>query len=138
MRKVLQRGTDVKAKRARVRELTTRACEALEVDTKLELIQALIPVGVLHVQEVLAEEVRRLAGERYQRNGRPGHVRWTRQWGSVSLADQKLPVRYQRVRERRKGREVELRAYRRLQEPRGVDEGLRNMSIKMRQISEFN
>ena len=41
-------------------------------NTKLRLIQELIPLGLMHVGEVLSEEVRALAGDRYKRNGRSG------------------------------------------------------------------
>jgi len=41
------------------------------MDTKVELIQALIPLGLLHVQEVLQAEVAALAGERYSRGCGP-------------------------------------------------------------------
>jgi hypothetical protein len=40
----------------------------LEVDIKLQLIQELIPLGLMHVGEVLKEEVRVLAGDRYKRH----------------------------------------------------------------------
>ena len=96
----------------------------LEMAIKLQLIQELIPLGLMHVGEILTEEVKALAGERYKRNGKPGHVRWTKQWGSVYIGEQKLPIVYQRVRDRRKGREVELTSYKGLQEPQQVDEGL--------------
>ena len=39
----------------------------LELDTKVELIRSLIPLGLMHVQEVLDQEVTALAGERYAR-----------------------------------------------------------------------
>lgn len=96
----------------------------VEGELKVQLIQALIPLGLMHVAEVLEEEVRGLAGDRYRRNGKAGHVRWCRQWGSVYLGEQKLPVRYQRVSDRKRGREVEPETYKRLQERRGVDEVL--------------
>jgi hypothetical protein len=93
-------------------------------EIKLQLIQELIPLGLLHVGEVLKEEVQSLAGEKYQRNGSPEYVRWGKQWGSVYIGDQKVPIPYQRVRDRREGKEVELTSYKRLQEPRGMNEGL--------------
>ena len=55
----------------------------LEEEVRVQLIQELIPLGLMHVAEVLEEELRGLAGDRYKRNGRAGHVRWCRQWGSV-------------------------------------------------------
>ena len=124
MRKILRVGKDVKARRSRVRELMNLKLSALEMDIKLQLIQELIPLGLMHVGEILTEEVKALAGERYKRNGKPGHVRWTKQWGSVYIGEQKLPIVYQRVRDRRKGREVELTGYKGLQQPHQVDEGL--------------
>ena len=58
----------------------------LEVDAKVELIRSLIPLGLLHIEELLDEEVTALAGERYARKdpsvgGRrhgsnPGTVGW--------------------------------------------------------------
>lgn len=96
-----------------------------ELDTKIALIQALIPLGLQAVAETLTEEVRMLTGAWYQRNGgRPGVVRWSRQRGSVYLLDQKLPITYQRVRDRRQQREIPLRTYQQLQEPRAADAGL--------------
>ena len=37
----------------------------LEVDAKVELIRSLIPLGLMHIEELLDEEVTALAGERY-------------------------------------------------------------------------
>ena len=39
----------------------------LEVDAKVELIRSLVPLGLLHIEELLDEEVTSLAGERYAR-----------------------------------------------------------------------
>ena len=39
----------------------------LELDAKVELIRSLVPLGLMHVGEVLDEEVTALAGERYAR-----------------------------------------------------------------------
>ncbi len=96
-----------------------------EVESLVEVIQALIPLGLAAVEEALQGEVRRLAGERYQRTGRPpGHVRWGRQRGSVYLLDQKLPVLVPRVRDRQRGGELPLETYARLPKPRQGDAGL--------------
>ncbi len=95
------------------------------IDTKVAMIQALIPLGLAAVGEALEAEVKQLAGERYQRSGRrAGHVRWTKQAGSIYLADQKVPIRYQRVRDRTRDTEVALETYRKFQAPRRMDEGL--------------
>lgn len=124
MEKILRIGRGVKVRRARVKEICDRGLKQMDVDMKIELIQALIPVGLWHVKEVLEEEVRSLAGERYKRRGVPGYDRWGSQGGSVYLSDQKLPILVPRVRDRRGGKEVRLKSYERLQEPRGADEGV--------------
>jgi len=96
-----------------------------DLDTRVALIQALIPLGLLAVEEVLQREVELLAGPRYARkDGAPDRVRWGRQRGSVYLLDQKVPVRVPRVRDRRLGVEIPLESYRRLQQPQAVEEGM--------------
>ena len=50
-----------------------------ELDTRVELIQTLIPIGLEAVNDVLQQEVCRLVGERYSREGGvPGYARWGR------------------------------------------------------------
>jgi transposase-like protein len=101
----------------------TPAVESLDV--KVALIQALIPIGLQAVQELLEAEVARLAGARHQRTGRqPGCVRWGQQRGSIYLADQKLPLTHARVRDRVQNQEVPLQSYQALQTPRQADAGL--------------
>ena len=41
--------------------------KGLELDSKVEMIRALIPLGLMHVEELLDQEVKALAGERYAR-----------------------------------------------------------------------
>jgi hypothetical protein len=86
MKKILRIGRDVKVRRARVKEICELPLNALDVDMKTELIRALIPIGLWHVKEVLEQDVRQLAGERYKRNGFPGYDRWGKQGGSVYWA----------------------------------------------------
>lgn len=96
-----------------------------DADSVVEVIQALIPLGLAAVEEALQTEVGHLAGERYRRAGRfPGRVRWGRQGGSVYLLDQKVPIEVPRVRDRRRGCEIPLETYARLQVPRQDDAGL--------------
>ena len=95
------------------------------LDSRVAVIQALIPLGLEAVAEELEAEVTRLAGPRYARgDGRPDVVRWGRQAGAVYLADQKLPVAVPRVRDRRRSTELALATYAQLQTPRALDEGL--------------
>jgi len=96
-----------------------------EVDTRIALIQALIPVGLEAFHGELQRELVSLVGERYARTGRqPGLVRWTSQAGSIYLGDQKLPITVPRVRDRRQNREVSLATYQQFQTPRQLDTGL--------------
>lgn len=96
-----------------------------EVDAKVALIQALIPVALDAVSEALQAELTRLGGPKHSRTeGIPGVMRWGRQWGSVYLADQKVPLLYPRARNRLTNQEVPLQTYHRLQTPRQADAGL--------------
>ena len=96
-----------------------------ELDARIALIQALIPLGLKAVEETLQAEVKALAGERYSRQGGHAHYnRWGSQPGSVYLADQKVPVAVPRVRDKHHGCEVRLKSYEGLQQPRNLDEGL--------------
>ena len=103
-------------------------CEGLPahppaLDTRVELIQALIPIGLEAVNDVLQQEVYRLAGARYSREGGvPGYARWGGQRGSVYLADQKVAMAVPRVRDTRRGQEVPLSAYQALQDPRRAED----------------
>ena len=106
-------------------DLSALPVDAVTVDSKVALIQALIPLGLLHVEASLQQELEWLTGPRYARaGGQPGLVRHGRQAGSVYLADQKLPIQVPRVRDRRQNHEVPLATYQRLQQPRGADEGV--------------
>jgi transposase-like protein len=97
----------------------------------VELIQALIPLGLEAVQEMLQQEVTVLAGERYTRGGgHAGHARWGRQAGSVYLADHKVSVQVPRVRDRLREQEVPLASYQALREPRQAEEAALRKILK--------
>lgn len=96
-----------------------------DLNGRIAMIQALIPLGLLAVEEALQQEVEGLVGPWYARGaGRPGHVRWSKERGAVYLLDQKVPVTYQRVRDQRGNTDVPLATYRALQQPRQLDEGV--------------
>ncbi len=96
-----------------------------DLDTMVPVIQALIPLGLQAFAEVMQAEVAALAGARYSRTGgTPGLVRWGRQRGSIFLADQKVPVAVQRIRDRVHEAEIPLQSYQQLQTPRAADVGL--------------
>lgn len=96
------------------------------VDTRVALIQALIPVALQSVNEMLQQEVEQLAGPRYsrQKDKERENYRWGQQGGSVYLGEQKIPVAVPRVRNRTSDKEVTLEAYKRLQSPVELDEKL--------------
>lgn len=45
------------------------------MDMKTKFIQVPIPIGVWHLKEVLGQEVKEIAGERYKRQRLPGYDR---------------------------------------------------------------
>ncbi len=96
------------------------------VDTRVALIQALIPIALQSVNELLQQEVEELAGPRYgHRKGKDReNYRWGHQSGSVYLGEQKLPVAVPRVRNLTTGKEVTLEPYKKLQSPTQLDEKL--------------
>ncbi len=91
------------------------------IGSRLALIQQLIPLGLMAVEEILQEEVRELAGQRYQRDESP-NKRWGSNIGSVYLGDQKHSISVPRVRNQRSRREVPLKNYRALQSSREINE----------------
>ena len=97
--------------------------EAMDLDTKVELIRSLVPLGLMHVQTLLEEEVDALAGARYARQDGSLGTRHGSNPGTVRLAGQRVPIRVPRVRGRRG--EMPLRSYTTLHGSRGeVDEVL--------------
>jgi transposase-like protein len=107
------------------REVGWEVMEGLELDTRVELIRELIPLGLAEVGRMLDEDVERLAGRRHERKAESTRATYRHgtNRGSVRLGGQRHPVRVPRVR----GAEGELRleAYERLHGSAGeVDEGL--------------
>ena len=132
MKKVLHKAPKVKAIHKDDATSDTPLEEELgALDTRIALIQALIPIGLDAVAEELQEEVTRLAGDRYSRKAQQNpNRRWGSQQGSVYLSDQKVPLSVPRVRNVETDEEVCLEAYHHLQVPRRVDEGLLLRMIK--------
>lgn len=119
LRKVKERK---KSRRLGEVEVTERAeYTELEVDSKVEMIRALLPLGLMHVHELLDEEVRALAGERYARKADAveGRRHGTNP-GTVKLAGQRAPIRVPRVRGI--DGEIPLRSYEALNHGGEVDE----------------
>ena len=92
----------------------------LELDAKVELIRSLVPLGLMHVEELLDEEVMALAGERYARKAAViGGRRHGTNPGTVGLAGQRVPIRVPRIRGVA-GSEIPLRSYAALHGDRAV------------------
>jgi transposase-like protein len=90
--------------------------------TRVEMIQSLIPLGLMAVESMLQAEVASLAGCRYAR-GYDG-VRWGSNPGSIFLGEQKVSVRVPRVRHRESEQEMPLESYAAFQNPHYMDERL--------------
>ena len=106
---------DPSRRRRRLRAVGSRSTLARR------LIQALIPIGLEAVNELLQQEVVSLVGAHYSR-GEGDYARWGRQQGSVYLGDHKLAVTVSRVRDLRRGQEVPLASYQALGRPRRAEE----------------
>ena len=92
----------------------------LEVDAKVELIRSLVPLGLMHIEELLDEEVTALAGERYARKAPSvGGRRHGSNPGTVGLAGQRVP----RIRHIA-GSEMPLRSYEALARDRAINDRL--------------
>lgn len=104
---------------------------ASALDSRVELIQALIPLGLEAVNDLLQQEVTALAGPRYQRGGgQSGYGRWGSQRGSVYLADHKVAIEVPRVRDRGHDQEVPLASYQSLRQPRRAEESALKKVLK--------
>lgn len=108
----------------RVEVIQPEAYQRADLDTKVELIQQLIPLGLMHVQEALAAEVEQLAGVRHARKtGDEAGWRYGHNPGSVKIAGQRVRLAVPRVRGA--DGEVPLVSYRQLHDGGGdVDERL--------------
>lgn len=122
MGSVLRRVRKRKRSFGEVRVLRREEYEGLELDAKVEAIRGLIPLGLMHVQELLDREVLALAGPRRAReDGAPG-TRYGSNPGSIRLAGQRVPIRVPRVRGER--REIPLQSYQALHGSGEVDDRL--------------
>ena len=112
-----------RTRKRKIKIVSRKVLEQMQkIDTRAELIQMLIPLGLNAVGEELQKEVTRLAGEKYSRQGVTS--RWGEQPGSVYLGDEKFRIEVPRLRDTAKNRELPLRSYSSLQSPRNLDEGL--------------
>ncbi len=117
-------GTEKSRRLGQVTVMDRADYAVLDLDTKVELILGLIPLGLMHVQETLEAEVRELAGARHARKSRgEAGRRYGRNPGSVRIGGQRLGIRVPRVRG--DNGEIPLRSYQQLHTGGGeVDEVL--------------
>ena len=86
-------------------------CGELALDAKVEMIRSLVPLGLMHVHELLEDEVKALAGERCSRKDELERGRrHGSNPGTVGLGGQRVPIRVLRVRSI-EGGEIPLRCY---------------------------
>jgi putative transposase len=95
----------------------------MELDAKVEMIRGLVPLGLMHVQELLDQEVASLAEGRYARKSEEAvGRRFGSNPGTVRLAGQRVPIRVPRVRSDRG--EIPLRSYGAMKGRGEIDETL--------------
>jgi len=105
-----------------VRVLRREDYQGLELSAKVELIRSLIPLGLMHVQLLLDEEVVALAGPRYAHADGTSGMRHGSNPGTVVLDGQKVPIRVPRVRSEQA--EIPLRSYQGLHGTGAADDAL--------------
>src|SRR6266851_10456406 len=117
--RVMQTG---KGSKNKVREERMQALQENQsvLDSRIELIQQLIPLGLQAVEEELQAEVQRLVGTRYSRE-QAEQKRWGSNTGSVFVGEHKVAVRVPRVRDVATQREVPLASYQALQSPQHIE-----------------
>ena len=87
-----------------------------------ELVKPLLLVFLDYIKELMQKEVEQFAGKRYQRGDNFDCGRWGYQWGSVYAGEQKVRVKYPRIRDKKNNKEVNLTSYNIHQEPKESNE----------------
>lgn len=122
MKKVALSNKQIKWETGSMEKMKETLCGLDDLDTRVELIQALIPLGLAAVADVLCQEVEALCGTRHSRKEADQPLRrWGAQAGSVYLGDQKVRVSVPRVRDVTTKREAPLSSYKKLQDPSLVE-----------------
>src|SRR5437773_7401437 len=122
MGSVIRRVRKRKRSLGEVQVLRREEYEGLELNAKVELIRSLIPLGLMHVQALLEDEVELLAGQRYARTDGASRTRHGSNPGTVVLDGQRVPIRVPRVRGEQA--EIPLRSYPALHGTGVADEAL--------------
>jgi transposase-like protein len=109
-----------------VKVLRPEEYDGFDVETKVECIQALIPLGLMRLHELLEDEIQALAGIKYTRkaaSGLPGYRHGSNP-GSVRLAGQRHPFNIPRVQSVQGGGEIPLESLAHLRGTGTLDEVL--------------
>jgi putative transposase len=117
--KLYKKTERINARNQRVEEISS---QGWGTESRLSMIQMLIPLGLQAVEQELQAEITALAGGKKYGRSQTGVKRWGSNPGSVFVGDQKLKINVPRVRDVEEGREVQLRSYERLQNPAHLDE----------------
>ena len=121
---------DAKRINARAKQVIEEMdAQVLARESRLAMIQALIPLGLRAVEEELQWEVAGLVGGVRSTRTAGSLKRWGGNPGSVFVGDQKLKINVPRVRDLNRNQEVPLKSYERLQSPAHVDEMALNRVI---------
>ncbi len=116
------KGKEGRKKRQQIQE------EVRILDSRFELIQMLIPLGLKAVEEELQQEVEQLVGRGASRD--PENRRWGRNPGSVYLGDQKVRLEVPRVRNVVVRQEVPLESYQAFRKTKVLDHQVLNRVIR--------
>lgn len=84
------------------------------VDIQYQLFQNFVDIAKLHYQQLVEEETRKKAGEKYERGKR--YNRWGNNPGSIRIGEEKLPVEVPRYYDKEERRTEESEYYRQLHE----------------------
>ena len=115
------RGKRVRKRLGTVRVVERADFDEMELDARVAMIQSLVPLALMHVQDVLMKDVEALAGGRYSRDPATGYRAGSNP-GTVRLAGQRVPIRVPRVRG--EAGELPLPSYQALKGRGVVDDGL--------------
>lgn len=111
----------IKFQRKNSKRIVEQEIEILQDDSRVAMIQMLIPLGLQAIESLLQEEILGLVGDRYSRGDNPIQ-RWGNNPGSAYLGDQKVSVKVPRIRNMKTKKEVPLQNYQALQSPKIIDD----------------
>lgn len=84
------------------------------VDMQYQLFQNFVDVAKLHYNQIMEEEARNKAGEKYERGKQ--YSRWGSNPGSIRIGEEKVPVEVPRFYNKEEGRTEESEYYRQMHE----------------------